>query len=204
MSFRIYCSIPTHTQGRDEILMEVVAMTTEFSKTYPYKENIEMEDLVNTRIKALVKKDLVDHASAFAADSLLQYRGVYEAQVSKSLEKVMEKEGFTLNNLSVLKLHLPESYRIAINNKIKVIQETARIKSETEQAIQIAMKKVETAKGNFEAAQYDAKTKEILSQPKMIELYKAETDRIWANQVVSPYGSNNVFGANTGIMLNRS
>jgi len=184
--------------------MEVVAMTTEFSKTYPYKENIEMEDLVNTRIKALVKKDLVDHASAFAADSLLQYRGVYEAQVSKSLEKVMEKEGFTLNNLSVLKLHLPESYRIAINNKIKVIQETARIKSETEQAIQIAMKKVETAKGNFEAAQYDAKTKEILSQPKMIELYKAETDRIWANQVVSPYGSNNVFGANTGIMLNRS
>ena len=59
------------------------------------------------------------------------------------------------------------------------------------------------AKGNFEAAQYDAKTKEILSQPKLLELYRAETERIWAENGKSPYGENNVFGSTSGILLSR-
>ena len=28
----------------------------------------------------------------------------------------------------------------------------------------------------------------------MIELFKAETERVWAEKGVSPYGNNNVFG----------
>jgi len=59
------------------------------------------------------------------------------------------------------------------------------------------------SKGNYEAAIYDAKTKEILSQPKLLELYRAETERVWAQRGVSPYGNNNVFGSASGIFLNR-
>lgn len=33
----------------------------------------------------------------------------------------------------------------------------------------------------------------------MLELYRAETERIWANNGVSPFGENNVFG-NSGIL----
>jgi len=62
---------------------------------------------------------------------------------------------------------------------------------------------VALAKGNYEAALYDAKTKEILSQPKLLQLYKAETERIWAEKGKSPYGQNNVFGSTSGILLNR-
>ncbi len=168
------------------------------------KYRIEMEPLLDTRIKALVKKELVRHSTKYTTDSLLQYKSNFENEVTLTLAKVLETEGFIISNISASKLHLPVAYIAAINKKIQVIQQTATIKSQTEQAVQSALKKVAEAKGNFEAAQYDARTKEILSQPKMLELYRAETDRIWAQKGKSPYGSNNVFGSAQGILLNRN
>jgi regulator of protease activity HflC (stomatin/prohibitin superfamily) len=167
------------------------------------KYRVEMDELINTRVRNLVRKELLDNAVGFASDSLLQHRNVYEAEVTRTLTKSLAKEGFILNNIAILKMALPGSYKKAIERKIAVLQETATIISQTKQAEQTALKKVALAKGNFEAAQYDAKTKEILSQPKLLELYRAETERIWAEQGVSPYGTNNVFGSAQGILLNR-
>lgn len=168
------------------------------------KYRVDMEDLINSRVRTIVRKELLDNAVSFASDSLLQHRNIYEGNVTKSLTASLEKEGFTLNNIAILKMQLPASYRAAIERKIAVLQETATIVSQTKQAEQTALKKVALAKGNFEAAQYDAKTKEILSQPKLLELYRAETERIWAQKGRSPYGSNNVFGSASGILLNRN
>lgn len=167
------------------------------------KYRIDLDDIIDTRIKALVRKELVAHSTRYTTDSLLQYKSAYEVEVTTTLRKVLEKEGFSLSNISVSTLHLPKAYRDAINKKIRVIQETATIKSRTEQAEQEALRKVAVAKGDFEAAQYNAKTKEIMSQPKMLELYKAETERIWAQKGKSPYGQNNVFGSTPNILLNR-
>lgn len=167
------------------------------------KYRVGMEDLINTRVRTIVRKELLDNAVSFASDSLLQHRNVYEANVTKSLTISLEKEGFTLNNIAVLKMALPASYKAAIERKIAVLQETATIISQTKQAEQTALKKVALAKGNYEAAQYDAKTKEILSQPKLLELYRAETERIRATNGTSEYGQNNVFGSAQGILLNR-
>lgn len=167
------------------------------------KYRVGMEDLINTRVRTIVRKELLDNATMFASDSLLQHRNIYEANVSKTLTTALEKEGFSLNNIAILKMALPPSYKAAIERKIAVLQETATIKSQTIQAEQTALKKVALAKGNYEAALYDAKTKEILSQPKLIELYRAETDRIWAQAGKSPYGQNNVFGSTSGLFLNR-
>jgi len=166
------------------------------------KYRVDMDELINTRVRTIVRKELLDNAVNFASDSLLQHRNVYEADVTKTLGVALNKEGFTLNNIAILKMALPASYKKAIERKIAVLQETATIISQTKQAEQTALKKVATAKGNYEAALYDAKTKEILSQPKLLELYRAETDRIWAQQGKSPYGSNNVFGSAQGILLN--
>jgi regulator of protease activity HflC (stomatin/prohibitin superfamily) len=167
------------------------------------KYRVDMEDLINTRVRTIVRKELLDNAVNFASDSLLQHRNVYEANVTKSLTTSLEKEGFTLNNVAILKMALPPSYKKAIERKIAVLQETATIISQTKQAEQTALKKVALAKGNYEAAQYDAKTKEILSQPKLLELYRAETERIRATNGTSEYGQNNVFGSAQGILLNR-
>lgn len=167
------------------------------------KYRVDMTELINTRVRNIVRKELLDNAVGFASDSLLQHRNVYEREVTNTLTKSLAKEGFILNNIAILKMSIPQSYKKAIETKIRVIQETATIKSQTLQAEQTALKKIALAKGNYEAALYDAKTKAILSQPKMLELYRAETERKWAEKGVSPYGSNNVFGAGTGIILNR-
>ena len=167
------------------------------------KYRVDMDELIQTRVRTIVRKELLDNAVNFASDSLLQHRNVYEANVTKTLTTSLDKEGFTLNNIAILKMALPASYKKAIERKIAVLQETATIVSQTKQAEQTALKKVATAKGNYEAALYDAKTKEILSQPKLLELYRAETERIWASKGKSPYGQNNVFGSTSGILLNR-
>ena len=168
------------------------------------KYRVDMDELIHTRVRTIVRKELLDNAVNFASDSLLQHRNIYEANVTKTLTASLEKEGFTLNNIAVLKMALPASYKKAIERKIAVLQETATIISQTKQAEQTALKKVALAKGNYEAAQYDAKTKEILSQPKLLELYKAETERIWAQKGRSPYGNNIVFGSVGNILLNRN
>jgi hypothetical protein len=48
------------------------------------------------------------------------------------------------------------------------------------------------------------KSKELLSQPKVLERYKAETAWIRATNGTSEYGHNNVFGSTSGILLNRN
>jgi hypothetical protein len=39
-----------------------------------------------------------------------------------------------------------------------------------------------------------------MSQPAVLRLYEAETDRKWAEKGVSRYGNNNVFGAGVSIL----
>ncbi len=164
---------------------------------------VDMNEILETRIKTIVRKTLRDESVNFASDSLVQHNNIYEDKVNKALTTKLDKEGFYNITLAVLKVDMPKSYRVAINEKIAVLQKTATIKSQTIQAEQSALKKVALAKGDFEAAEYEAKTKAIMSQPKMLELYKAETDRIRAQKGVSIYGNNNVFGAGTNILLNR-
>jgi regulator of protease activity HflC (stomatin/prohibitin superfamily) len=167
------------------------------------KYRLDIDHLIETRLKTIVRKELLDNAVNFASDSLLQHRNVYEANVSRTLAAALLKEGFILNNVAITAMAVPDAYKKAIERKIQVIQETATVVSKTKQAEAQALQKVAVAKGDYEAALYDAKTKEILSQPKMIDLYKAETDRIWANKGVSPYGNNNVFGTMPQLLRNR-
>ena len=48
------------------------------------KYRVGMEDLINTRVRTIVRKELLDNAVYFASDSLLQHRNIYEANVSKT------------------------------------------------------------------------------------------------------------------------
>jgi len=64
----------------------------------------------------------------------------------------------------------------------------------------LAAAKLEKSKGDFFAAEFDAKTKAIMSRPEMLRLKELENDAIWASKGVSKYGNNNVFGAGTTVI----
>lgn len=76
------------------------------------------------------------------------------------------------------------------------------LKKEAEKTA-LAKAVVAEAKGAFEGAQYDAKRKDILSQPKMLKLKELEnTTLMWQGfhkHGKSPYGNNNVFGSATAV-----
>lgn len=60
--------------------------------------------------------------------------------------------------------------------------------------IALANARIAKAKGDFEAAEYESKAKELLSRPAMLDLKKLDIQMEWAKKGVSPYGNNNVFG----------
>lgn len=72
-------------------------------------------------------------------------------------------------------------------------------KKEEEQT-NLAKARVAESKGKFEAAEYDARTKAIMSKPEMLKLKELEIQQTWANKGVSPYGNNNVFGSQTAVV----
>ena len=89
--------------------------------------------------------------------------------------------------------------QLAEDNVVQLGRNELAEKREAEEEA-LAKAKVAKAKGNYDAAQYDVKTKELLSRPAVLELYRAETERIWAEKGTSRYGTNNVFGSQTAVV----
>lgn len=105
----------------------------------------------------------------------------------------------------ILRVELPEFYvdfaRIQITDVDipDAVAKTAEETAQQQERNKLAGAKEEEAMKNYKAAEWDAKTKEILSQPAMLALKKLDIEAIWAEKGVSPYGTNNVFGAETAV-----
>ncbi len=130
-----------------------------------------------------------DVSNRFAVDSIFNHREAFEQQISIEVNKRVGKY-FEVTQLRTNILP-PESLQKSIEGKTQAIQEAEEFEFRAKRAVAENKEKVARAQGDYEAALLEAKTKEALSQPKMLELYRAETERTWAEKGVSPYGSNN-------------
>lgn len=109
----------------------------------------------------------------------------------------------------VLSKELPEFYvefaRVQITDvDIPVkIAEAAEATAKQMELNKLALEKATEAQNNFKAAEWDAQTQEILSKPAMLKLKElAIQEKMWDGYLkhgTSPYGNNNVFGAETAI-----
>lgn len=130
-----------------------------------------------------------DVSNRFAVDSIFNHREAFEQQIGIEVNKRVGKY-FEVTQLRTNILP-PESLQKSIEGKTKAIQEAEEFEFRAKRAIAENKEKVARAQGDYEAAILEAKTKEALSQPKMLELFRAETERTWAEKGVSPYGTNN-------------
>jgi regulator of protease activity HflC (stomatin/prohibitin superfamily) len=130
-----------------------------------------------------------DVSNRFAVDSIFNHREAFEQQIGLEVNKRVGKY-FEVTQLRTNILP-PESLQKSIEGKTQAIQEAEEFEFRAKRAIAENKEKVARAQGDYEAAVLEAKTKEALSQPKMLELFRAETDRTWAEKGVSPYGTNN-------------
>ena len=120
-----------------------------------------------------------------------------------NLSKREEAEGKIFD---VLKEEFPAFYvscsrvRITDVDIPSGIAEAAEATAKQAELNKLSASKVEQAENNLKAAEFDSRAKALLSRPEMIALKKLEVEMEWARRGVSPYGHDNVFGAETAIV----
>ena len=156
-------------------------------------------DFVNRKIVPAVNAALKTVIPQYKALELnTKYRELADNKLKEILKVKFPEFYVDCIGVNITKVDIPkEISNMIVQKQIQDERNTLAEKKELEQK-NLAQAEIARAKGQYEAAQFDAKTKDILSSPKMIELYKAETERVWAEKGVSPWGNNNVFG-HTGI-----
>ena len=160
-----------------------------------------------TDVEAKIEKTLKSAGKEVVPDySAIELNKDKRSEAEKRLNELINDEAneffIVCKRVRVTDVDIPT--KIAKVSEETVIQESKNILAEKKELEQtnLAKAKIAKAKGEFEAAQYDAKTKKILSDPKMLELKKLEIEMEWAKQGASKYGNNNVFGSGTAILKN--
>jgi len=162
-------------------------------------------DYEETYIVPVFEGVLKDVIGDYTAQSLVtDKRTEAQIRIKEALTIAFKKNHIICDDIIIRDVDLPNRITNAIESKQVQEEKNLLAEKKKKEEENLAEARIAKAKGNFEAAQYQAKTKKILSQPAMLELYRAETERIWAEQGVSPWGNNNVFGESSNILLSRN
>lgn len=177
-------------------------MTTTVELSLDYNLNPNKVNLLHTQINDYETKILKTLKSA-GKEVVPQYSAV-ELNISKrteaeeKLSTIMASElpDFYIEfaRIQMTDVDIPKSVaRLAEETAVQLGRNELAKKKEAEK-VALADALIAESKGKYEAAQYDAKTKDIMSQPKMLKLKELEIQEMWAKKGVSQYGNNNVFG----------
>jgi len=130
-----------------------------------------------------------------------------EAEVK--LKTILAKEAGTIYvniaRIQFTKVGIPGAVaKLATETAVQLGRNELASKKEAEQ-VALAKAKVATAQGNYDAGVLNAKTKDIMSSPKMLEMMRIENEKILAEAFLkhgkSIYGENNWFGTMPGNLL---
>lgn len=161
---------------------------------------------VETKIIKTLKsagKEVVPQYSAVELN--ISKRSEAEQKLSDIIESELPEFYVEFARLQMTDVDIPQAVaQLAEETAIQIGKNEKATKME-EEKVSLAKAVVAEAKGNFEAAQYEAKTRDILSTPKMLELQRVENEKILAEGFLkhgnSIYGTNNYFGASAPLLL---
>jgi len=169
-------------------------------------------NLLHTQISDIETKILKTLKSA-AKEVVPQYSAV-ELNISKRTEaeeklaKILAEElpDFYVQfaRVQVTDVDIPKPVaQLAEETAVQLGRNELASKKEAEQ-VALAKARVAEAQGEFDAARLQAKTKDILSQPKMLKLMELEIEKTYADGYLkhgnSRYGTNNMFGVGTSVI----
>jgi len=164
----------------------------------------QVED-VETKIMKTLKsagKEVVPQYSA--VDLNISKRTEAEERLAKILAE--ELPDFYVNFARVQMTDVDIPAPVAQLAEETSVQEGRNKLAEKKEAEQVALAKarVAEAQGEYDAAKLQAKTKDIMSQPKMLKLMELEIEKDYAEGFIkhgnSRYGNNNMFGVGTTIV----
>jgi len=183
-------------------------MTTKVELSLDFALNSDKVNLLHSKITD-IKTKIVKTLKSAGKEVVPQYSAI-ELNISKrteaeqKLSKIISDElpefYVSFKRLQMTDVDIPNTVaKLAEETAVQLGRNELAKKKEAEQ-VALAKAAVAKSKGKYEAAQFDVKTKELMSRPAVLRLYEAETDRIWAEKGVSRFGNNNVFGSNASVI----
>lgn len=183
-------------------------MVTTVELALDYKLNPDKVNILHTQITDVETKIIKTLKSA-GKEVVPQYSAV-ELNINKRVEAeekladIISKElpefYVSFSRLQMTDVDIPKAVaQLAEQTAVQLGRNELATKKEAEQ-VALAKAKVAAAQGAYDAERLNDKTKAIQSKPQYLELYEAETKRIWAESGKSPYGNNNVFGTGTTVL----
>lgn len=173
----------------------------------PLKVNLlhsQITDVETKIIKTLKSagKEVVPQYSA--VDLNKHKRTEAEEKLSKIISEELPDFYVEFRRIQMTDVDIPQKVaELAEQTAVQIGKNELASKKKAEQEF-LADAKVAEAQGNYDAAILNAKTKDLLSQPKMIELQRVENEKLmwegFKQHGKSPYGNNNVFGEGTAIV----
>ena len=188
-------------------------MTTgvEFAVDYNYDPtkvnllHVGISDIDQKIVKTIKSagKEVVPQYSAVELN--ITKRAEAEAKLEKILSEEFPEFYIEFKRIQMTDVDIPiKVAKLAEETAVQLGRNELALKKEAEK-VALAKAVVAEAKGQFEAAEYDAKRKDILSQPKMLKLLELENDKLRAEGFKqhgkSMYGTNNYFGAGAPYLL---
>lgn len=183
-------------------------METSVEIALDYNLNPDQVNLIHTKITDIETKILKTLKSSgkevvpqYTASELnLKMRKEAESALRDIISAELPEFYVEFARVQITDVDIPKALaNVAEETAIQEGRNSLASKKELEQT-NLAKARIAEAKGKYDAALYDAKTKDIMSSPKMLELKKLEIEMEWAKKGVSKYGNNNVFGANTSVL----
>lgn len=160
----------------------------------------EISDIETKILKTLKSagKEVVPQYSAIELN--ITKRAEAENKLARIIADELPEFYVTFARLQMTDVDIPQKVaQLAEETAVQLGRNELATKKEAEQTA-LAKAAVAKSKGLFEASEYDVRTKKLMSQPAVLKLYQAETDRQWALQGKSKYGNNNVFGSGVSIL----
>lgn len=183
-------------------------METKVEIALDYNLNPAEVNLIHTKITDIDTKIMKTLKSAgkevvpqYTASELnLKKRQEAEQALRDIIKKELPEFYVEFARVQITDVDIPQGLaKIAEETAIQEGRNALASKKELEQT-NLAKARIAEAKGKYDAAFFDAQTKDILSSPKMLELKKLEIEMEWARKGISKYGNNNVFGASTAVV----
>ena len=159
-----------------------------------------------TKLKKTLKSAAKEVIPTYAAVDLnIHKRNEAEEKLAHILENELPDFYLKFVRVQITDVDLPQSVAQLAEEQAKQLERNNLASKKEAEQTALAKAAVAQAKGEFEAAEYKAKAREVLSSPKMIELQRIENEKImwegFKQHGTSPYGENNWFGANAASVI---
>ena len=157
------------------------------------------QDYKEEKLKSFIASVVGKVIPQYSAQDINKFK---RAEVEQKITQLLAKEAgaiyVNVPRVNFTKVGIPAGVeKVATAIAVQLSNNQLAEKKEAEQ-VALAKAKVAQAQGDYDAGVLNAKTQDLLSQPKMLEKQRIDNERImwtgYAKTGKSPFGENNIFG----------